>query len=218
MKLPKEVVAILSNKYVLYVVAFLAITNVIGYLAVQDFTSLLFFVLIGYLTSYFSKNMTVVLLSALVLTNLLMSTRRVSIKEGMASKTNPKMTTEEESEEEEENDDESPGMKGPVSGVSKQKNAPEAASQAMDAAMAGEGGKANVAGKVNVEELSPDAVRAGIEQMGGKNFAEQQRMIKENLESIKPMLSTAKEMLDTLKGAKDMIGQFGGLSDMLPGM
>ena len=85
MNLPKEFGAILSNKYVLYVVAFLAVTNVIGYIAVQDFNSLLFFVLIGYLASYFSKNMTVVLLSALVLTNLLMSTRRIQIREGMTS-------------------------------------------------------------------------------------------------------------------------------------
>ena len=208
MKLPKEVGAILSNKYVLYVVAFLAITNVIGYLAVQDFTSLLFFVLIGYLTSYFSKNMTVVLLSALVLTNLLMSTRRVSIKEGMAMKTNPKITTEEESEE----DDSDVPKTAPKSAP---KSAPKAASQETDAEMAGKPGGLNVG---DVGELSPDLVKEGIRQMGGKNFAEEQRMIKEVLESIKPMLSTAKEMLDTLKGAKDMIGQFGGLSDMLPGM
>jgi hypothetical protein len=206
MKLPKEVGAILSNKYVLYVVAFLAITNVIGYLAVQDFTSLLFFVLIGYLTSYFSKNMTVVLLSALVLTNLLMSTRRVKIQEGMVGKkTLPDLTTDEGSEE-----DDSDGPK--IAPKNAPKDAPKAASQETDAEMAGK------PGSLNVEELSPDAVKLGIEQMGGKNFAEQQRMIKENLESIKPMLSTAKEMLDTLKGAKDMIGQFGGLSDMLPGM
>ena len=198
MKLPKEVGAILSNKYVLYVVAFLAITNVIGYLAVQDFTSLLFFVLIGYLTSYFSKNMTVVLLSALVLTNLLMSTRRVKIQEGMENKR--ELPTDEESEEDDSD---------------KPKIAPKAASQETDAEMAGKPGSLNVG---DVGELSPEAVQAGIKQMGGKNFAEQQRMIKENLESIKPMLSTAKEMLDTLKGAKDMIGQFGGLSDMLPGM
>ena len=206
MKLPKEVGAILSNKYVLYVVAFLAITNVIGYLAVQDFTSLLFFVLIGYLTSYFSKNMTIVLLSALVLTNLLMSTRRVKIQEGMSTKKevdvspdlDPEVGGDEKGEQrirvmEEDESEEST----PEKTVAMEKPSME---------------------KPSIEELSPDAVRAGIEQMGGKNFAEQQRMIKENLESIKPMLSTAKEMLDTLKGAKDMIGQFGGLSDMLPGM
>ena len=92
MKLPKEVENILKNKYVLYIVAFLAFTNVIGYLAIQDFNSLLFFVLIGYLTSYFSKNMTVVLLSSLVLTNLLFTTRKMgqNLKEGMTNKKDKK--------------------------------------------------------------------------------------------------------------------------------
>ena len=209
MKLPKEVGAILSNKYVLYVVAFLAITNVIGYLAVQDFTSLLFFVLIGYLTSYFSKNMTVVLLSALVLTNLLMSTRRVQIQEGFDGKEKDHAGT-------------------PMDDEASEGGNPKAVSPALE-----EGDEEDTLSDAaplkpkkdkkqdtipNVEHLSPDSVKEGIAQMGGKDFVDQQKMIKENLDSIRPMLSTAKEMLDTLKGAKDMIGQFGGLSDMLPGM
>ena len=62
MKVPKEINILLSNKYVLYVVAFLSLTNVIAYLVAQDYNSLLFFAIIGYLVSYFSKNMTVILL------------------------------------------------------------------------------------------------------------------------------------------------------------
>jgi len=200
MNLPKEFSAVLSNKYVLYVVAFLAITNVIGYIAVQDFNSLLFFVLIGYLASYFSKNMTVVLLSALVLTNLLMSTRRIQIREGM--------TGGQSSEEEKEDESQ------PVAAANPEE---EGETEPID-----EGEEATLPGKgspqIDMSGLSPDGLAAGMKQMGGKNIVEQQQLIKKNLEELKPMLNTAKEMMETLKGAKSMISQFGGLSDMLPGM
>ena len=200
MNLPKEFGAILSNKYVLYVVAFLAVTNVIGYIAVQDFNSLLFFVLIGYLASYFSKNMTVVLLSALVLTNLLMSTRRIQIREGMTSGGSSK---EEEKEDGSAPAAASPGEEGESDDID------EGEEQVLPV---------KDTPKIDVSGLSPDGLAAGMKQMGGKNIVEQQKLIKQNLEELKPMLNTAKEMMETLKGAKNMISQFGGLSDMLPGM
>lgn len=200
MNLPKEFGAILSNKYVLYVVAFLAVTNVIGYIAIQDFNSLLFFVLIGYLASYFSKNMTVVLLSALVLTNLLMSTRRIQIREGMTS-----------GESSEENKEEGSGTVAAAtpSEEGESNDIDEGEEQVLSAKPSPE---------IDVSELSPDGIAAGMKQMGGKNIVEQQKLIKKNLEELKPMLNTAKEMMETLKGAKNMISQFGGLSSMLPGM
>ena len=83
MKVPKEINKLLSNKYVLYVVAFLSLTNVIAYLVAQDYNSLLFFAIIGYLVSYFSKNMTIILLCALIITNLLMTAKSIQNQSGM---------------------------------------------------------------------------------------------------------------------------------------
>ena len=214
MKFPKELSAILSNKYVLYVVAFLAITNVIGYLAIQDFTSLLFFVLIGYLTSYFSKNMTVVLLSALVLTNLLMSTRRIRIQEGFTEGLEKNDVGELKPGAAEGNDDRSDGAV--LAGAEDEEKEDEAVG-APDTEP-DSGAPLKKAGHEPLEGLSPSAVRDGFQGARGQDIVKQQKLIKENLESIKPMLKTAKEMLGTLNDAKDMISQFGGLSDMLPGM
>ena len=67
----------MTNKYVLYVVLFIAITNIVGYLASQDYDSLVFFVITGFLTSYFSDNMTVILLAALVVSNVFLASRTV---------------------------------------------------------------------------------------------------------------------------------------------
>lgn len=214
MKLPKEVENILKNKYVLYIVAFLAFTNVIGYLAIQDFNSLLFFVLIGYLTSYFSKNMTVVLLSSLVLTNLLFTTRKMgqNLKEGMTNKKDKKSVA---------------GKKAPSKKKTKQddKSEDESEDDSED--------------ETKKEEFSMnarpnDVKRAGNIKQGGQSlnispnnfsslkmtpeeFKEQQRAIKQNLQDIKPMLDTAKELMDTIGGAKGMLNQMKGFSGMLGG-
>ena len=65
----------LQDKYVLYIVVFLTFTNMVGYLLVQDTEAILFTVIIGYIATYFSKNMIVVLLVALLTTNFLIGVR-----------------------------------------------------------------------------------------------------------------------------------------------
>ena len=77
MKVPSVIKKMLGNKYVLYVVLFLSITNILGYLASQDFNALTFFVVVAFLTTYFSKNMIIVLLVAMVSTNFLSMSNRI---------------------------------------------------------------------------------------------------------------------------------------------
>ena len=71
MKLPKVVETLLNDKNVLYIVAFLAIMNFFGYIILRDSYALLIFLSIGFISTYFSKNMTIVLLSTLMLTNFI---------------------------------------------------------------------------------------------------------------------------------------------------
>ena len=77
MKVPSVVKKMLGNKYVLYVVLFLSITNILGYLGSQDFNALTFFVVVAFLTTYFSKNMIIVLLVAMISTNFLSMSNRI---------------------------------------------------------------------------------------------------------------------------------------------
>lgn len=74
---------LLKNKFVLYAVLFIAITNVLGYLAMDDYQSLILFIAVGVLSTYFSKNMIINLGSAILLTAVF-STRHMV--EGMTSK------------------------------------------------------------------------------------------------------------------------------------
>ena len=91
MKIPSIVTKVLTNKYVLYIVAFLAITNVLGYMVMGNSTAVLFFAIVAYLISNFSQNMTIVLGAALILTNVLIVGKIV--KEGMETKTDPTSTS-----------------------------------------------------------------------------------------------------------------------------
>ena len=67
MKVPK----FLTNKYILYLVVFLSITNMIGYLVMGSMNALIYFLIIGLVTSMFTTNMCIILLSALVLSNII---------------------------------------------------------------------------------------------------------------------------------------------------
>tara|TARA_Y100001970_G_C14230137_1_gene858080 strand:- start:950 stop:2155 length:1206 start_codon:yes stop_codon:yes gene_type:complete len=72
MKLSK----VFQNKYLLYIVLVVAVTNVLGYLAKEQYNAVTFFLAIGLLSSYFTKNMTVVLLIS-ILSTALASTQRI---------------------------------------------------------------------------------------------------------------------------------------------
>jgi hypothetical protein len=72
---------LLQNKYVLYLVLFIAITNILGYLAIEDFKSLMVFIAICALASHFSKNMIIILGSAVLGTSIVYANSR--IREGL---------------------------------------------------------------------------------------------------------------------------------------
>ena len=72
---------LLKNKYVLYLVALIAVIEVLGHLTVQDFEAVTIFVIAALLANYFSKNMIIVLGAGVVATTIFTATRVV--KEGM---------------------------------------------------------------------------------------------------------------------------------------
>jgi hypothetical protein len=92
MSFSSEASKLLTNKYFLYFIVFLAVSNVLGYLVTNKLNAVIFFALVAFLTSNFSKNMTVILLVSIVATNLLMANR--SMREGLENATMPTLTDE----------------------------------------------------------------------------------------------------------------------------
>lgn len=59
---------LMQNKYVLYLLAAIAIINILTFANKKDYNSIIIFVIIGFLSSFFSKNMIVILLTAILFT------------------------------------------------------------------------------------------------------------------------------------------------------
>ena len=76
--------SLLKDKNALYVTLFVAVTNVFAYLMFRQFDAIIFFIIIATIVSNFSKNMIIILLSAILTTNLAISIKMIGkVKEGM---------------------------------------------------------------------------------------------------------------------------------------
>jgi hypothetical protein len=73
----------LENKIVLYVVAFISGTSLLNLVLTKKVNAVIFFIAVGYLTSFFNKNMIVIMLVALLSTNMLIHSRLTILREGM---------------------------------------------------------------------------------------------------------------------------------------
>ena len=78
---------LLRNRNVLYVVLLFAIANLFSYLMMKQLDAVAFFIIIGFLTSYFSKNMIVIMLTSMISTFLLVQVNMLgNVQEGMEVK------------------------------------------------------------------------------------------------------------------------------------
>ena len=170
---------ILHNKYVLYASFFFAILTAAGYLLSNNLEAICIFVLIGFLTTYFSKNMIIVLLVTTVATNfvVMMRNKNRSLIEGLETK-----ETEEEKKKKENAD------------ATDTKAAP--ATAPATAASAPAGAPAGSVPKQTSEEFSMEKVApANGHTKNNKNTTE-------NLSNLSPapVGSEGNSMLDLQKG------------------
>ena len=188
-----DINSLLRDKNVLYIVAFLAATNLISYLMAGNYESIVFFGVVGYLATYYSKNMIVILLISMLTTNLLLGTRMLKRNvEAMTTKRKEKKNEEEEiSTEEMSNND----VKETKPKEKMQPNIDYAATleQAYD----------------NLDNLIG---QDGIKKMGEQTerLATKQKELMQNIESMGPMLEKAGSMLNSLP-----LENLGNLQDTL---
>lgn len=207
----------LTNKYVLYVLLFLAMMNVIAFLATDNFISLAIFALIGVLVSYFTKNMSMVLIVTLVVSSFLHITRKTvetmvnkddkkknkkNKKEGMENQEDDfedaapvkESDSDEESDNEDEKSDEAPMMDKKKKGsVNHQKTIEEAY-----------GNIENVLGNKNFKKMSKDAM----------TLMEQQEKLTESMNSMAPLIQNAGSLLEKMdvEAMTGMLQNLGGMN------
>jgi len=207
---------LLQNKYVLYFVLFIAITNILVYLAIEDFKSLMVFIDICALASHFSKNMIIILGSAVLGTSIVYANSR--IREGLGKGGG---------ESGGDDDDGSPGSKKEGLPTSKKKNTMQKSEEI----------KKNGDDEEKIEdfevktprvdygatmEIAYDNLNKMLGEGGMKNLTkdtqglmDQQKQLMQQLKDFAPLMEQAGNMLDKLGGMdnlKGLMGKMGGIS------
>ena len=188
--LTKTTREILTNKYVLYVLLFMATMNVLAFVATDNFISLAVFALIGLLVSYFTKNMTMVLIVTLLTSSFLHITRKTV--EGITNKVTNKDTDDETDTD--DDDEVNDHVKKPKkTAINHQKTVSKAYENAQ-----------SVLGNGNFKQMSNDAAE----------LMKNQEALTESLQSIAPLIKNAGSVLDKFDMGEmsNMIGKLGGMN------
>ena len=82
----KDAKTILHNRFILYIVLFLALSDISFLVMGSEFVLVSIFILSGFVTSFFSKNMIVIMCIALVITNILRYGTNINTQEGLDNK------------------------------------------------------------------------------------------------------------------------------------
>ena len=177
--------SLMKNKNFLYFVLFIAVVNAFGYLMMRQFEAVMLFVLVGFLTTYFSNNMIVVLLTAIVVTNIYASPRlNLKFKEGMKGDKGKK---EDEEEADEEDGEDTEGL---------------VALQPADLPPNGKKSNIDSAGTLEAaydhldKLLESDAINKMSDET--QKLASQQDKLMKNIDKLEPMLSSAEGMIQKL--------------------
>jgi len=225
-KIPKTD-KLLNDKNVLYVVFVLAILNLLGYLVVQNTEAVAFFLIVGFLTTYFSKNMIVVLIVAMVATSLFTATKTSyrSVKEGM---------TDSSSQRQETKDSIKSKMDQKKQVLKEKKQTAQTAQTAQSDTSSGDDeeveeveeltvvsqGKNRVDIVANLSEaynnLQKTVGEGGVQGLTNQTetLLTQQKQLMDNITTMQPFLETAQGFMDkldlsSLDGIGDLLSNFG---------
>ena len=219
LKMKMNIRSLLKDKNVLYVVAFLAITNLFGYLLLQNFDAVVFFLIVGFLTSYFSKNMIVVMLVAMISTNFIVGTKQLGVvTEGMSGGKGRKRSKDKKVKKAKKTEDEDSVVTvtdttketmtqlSPATVEQEQKGAPAKDSK-LDYAATLEAAYDNLD-----KMLGSDAIRSMSSDT--QRLAEKQQALMKNIEKLEPMMQKAGSLLEGLDMGK-VGNMIGGLQDKM---
>jgi len=236
MKLNSSVSKILTNKWVLNIIALISFLNVIGYAIIGNFNSVIYFIVIAVLVRYFSKNMTIVLGVPLIIVNLF--SLKENMKEGMENNT----TTQTQSDKEQDKinnlvKNNKPDPKTgqglvmqpiePINDSNSSDNSTDNAAQSTGSDQQGfeSGRRKNRNYDIDYATTIEDAYDQlnnilgsdGIKRLttDSQNLMKQQMQLAEAMKGMGPVIKSIAPMVDNLKG---MMGQMGDGKEGLGGL
>lgn len=195
---------ILTNKYVLYLATFFAFGSVLTYLGSGNYIGLALFCLIGYLTSYFTKNMVIILAVAMIASSFIHVSRKTV--EGMSNKKKKKKKVKEGVEG--INDDDNVGGDKPAD-ISDEENSNNSSKV-----------KAKKSPTINHQKTTEETYENLHKILGSENFKamtsdtkqllKQQNELTESLKNMAPLIESAQGMLKDfdIKQLNKMVNSF----------
>jgi len=226
MNLKASLVKILTNKWVLNIVSLLAFLNIIGFLVVGNFNSVICFIVVAIIARYFSKNMIIVLGIPLLLVNL--TPMKGDFTEGLENNNSEKDDAKKDSSEKDSDHKETIKKINQQDAKTKQglaitpldNAAPEGSDDSGDTPSGdnfevGRGKKKSYdidyASTVEdaYDELNKILGSDGIKRLTGdtQNLMKQQMQLAESMKSMEPMI---KNMAPMMKQAQEMLTNMGG--------
>lgn len=217
MSISSQTSKLLTNKYVLYFVLFLAVTTLFGYMAMNDTNTVILFILIALVSRIFTKNMIIILGLSILITNLLVVTR--SSKEGLENASTPSNNSTITSNPSSSSNPSS----NPSSNTKKEETVtvtePKPKEESFDNV-----GKKLTPSRIDYASTLEQAYdnldsilgSDGIKQLSSDthNLMKKQQELFKSMENMAPMLESAKNMLEgfDLKSLEGLAGFAGGFS------
>ena len=227
-----------TDKNVLYIMLIIAVVNVMGYLMMGNFEAVVFFAIVAYLSTFFTKNMVFVFLIAILATNFLMVSKvnyfkTANAKEGMKNK---------DAKDADATPSPTPSTKPSPSPTPSTKPTPKPTNKASkktsgEKKMEGMNGKLAPAKFNNTNDDSEDdddgdaapfpsskaqearnveKAHDNLQNIGGMNaqteqVMQQQKILMDNMKTMQPFLETAERFLDkfNMKGIDGLLGKIG---------
>jgi hypothetical protein len=206
MKLNSTVSKILTNKLVLNIISFLALFNVIGYMVMGKFNSVIFFIILAVLVRNFSKNMIIVLGTPLIIVNLF--SMRNGIMEGMES--NSVSGTDNTKDDEKKVDDKKKTTDSQMMTGTKAEDSVPISADAAKKEDFEVGRRKNGAAKIDYASTIEDAYddlnkilgSDGIKRLTDdtQGLMKQQMELAESMKLMEPMVKGMLPMIDQMKG------------------
>ena len=214
-----DIMKLLKDVRVLYVVVFLAITNLIGYLISENYNAVLFFLLVSIIIRFFNHNKTIILGSALILTNLLIGGK--IIKESFGGKNYKKKHSGQDKNK--TTGGGSSNTKSGMANIHEDENDKEDKNQYMDnqeKMASGKGSQLDYAGTIesaydNLDKLlSSDALKNMTADT--QRLAEKQKRLMGSIKNLEPMMNQANKLLEGLdmSSINSMMGKISNMSIM----
>ncbi len=220
----------LKDKRVLYVVCFIAFVNLLGYITLNNTDAVSLFLIVGLLTSFFSKNMIVICLSAMIFTNLLISLRKHGhIREGLENNSNqkpsPRSTTGAVKKSKKQDDDEE-GMRNinekdqTVKSISKDRARVKPSTEEIEDILTGKD-PTDIDTAATIEKAMDklDSSLSDGEKTEFKKDAhlalKEQKELMSTLKNLEPMVGQATTMLNAMGGVEGLTSMMGSLSGMM---